>query len=158
MKAKPLRGIHVFWMVFAFFAVVTAVDAYFIVGAVRTFPGEQVRNSYVLGLEYNRSVERAKQQASLGWTAQAGLEGQTLAMRMRDAQRRPLRGLQVSANYVLAGQGGEPQELSLLERVPGEYTAFLAVDGPARIELTFEARRPGEPGVVFSAAKTVILP
>src|SRR5690348_6965971 len=98
MFATPLRGIHVFWMVFLFFAVIIAVDAFFIMRAVNTFPGEQVKNSYVLGLDYNREVERHEAQARLGWTAQAGIDmedGRSLILRIYDRDSAPLSGLSV---------------------------------------------------------------
>jgi hypothetical protein len=75
MATKPLRGIDVFWWLAAFFIVTFAVDGYFIVRAVNTFPGEQVKNSYVLGLDFNQQVARRAAQAELGWTDEAGLIG-----------------------------------------------------------------------------------
>ena len=71
MATKPLRGIDVFLWLAAFFVVTFAVDGYFIVRAVNTFPGEQVKNSYVLGLDFNQQVARRAAQAELGWTAEA---------------------------------------------------------------------------------------
>ena len=71
--SKGLRGVHVLWMVIGFFALIIGTDTYFIISAVNTFPGEQVRNSYVLGLDYNREIEERSKQADLGWTVEAGV-------------------------------------------------------------------------------------
>ena len=59
-KAKPagIRGVHVAIMMVAFFAVIIALDTLFITFAIQSHPGEKVRNSYVLGLEYNKELAR----------------------------------------------------------------------------------------------------
>ena len=161
MTAKPLRGIHVFWMIVAFFLLVIAVDAYFIVRAVATFPGEQVRNSYVLGLDYNREIESRARQSRLGWTAQAGIrdeEEPALVVRFADEDNAPVGGLNVSADYHVVGAGGEKQSLSLVELRPGEYRAPFQIASHSRIELSITARRPGNSEAVFRAGKTLVTP
>lgn len=146
-----LRGIHVFWCILAFFATVTAVDILFIVRAVGTFPGEEVKNSYVLGLDYNREVERRAEQARLGWTAEAGVEpGPVVVVRMPP-------GLAVAVRYHVFGSKAEPEPLNLAERAPGEYAASLPVAAPARVELAIEAGQPNKPAV-FEATKTLVIP
>lgn len=160
MKAKPLRGIHVFWMVFTFFAVVTAVDAYFIVGAVTTFPGEQVKNSYVLGLDYNREVERHEQQAKLGWTAEAGLQRDpalSVVLRVKDFDNAPVSGLKVAGVWHVIGQGNDQRDLMLQEVAPGRYVAAIDGPGKARIEIRFAAQRADTAPVIFEASKTLVV-
>lgn len=161
MPAKPLRGIHVFWMVFAFFAVVISVDAYFIVGAVTSFPGEQVKNSYVLGLDYNREVERNERQARLGWSAEAGLrrEGElSLVFRVSDLDEAPVSGLGVSAVWHVLGQGKEQRDLVLHEIEPGLYATQIDAPGNSRIEVGFSARREHDAAAVFEASKILVTP
>lgn len=160
MQGKPLRGIHVFWMVFAFFAVVIGVDTYFIVGAVTTFPGEQVKNSYVLGLDYNREVERNERQARLGWSATAGLkhEGELkIVIHIQDLDAQPVSGLAVSAAWHVLGQGRDERDLVLHEVKPGQYEAVIDAPGKSRIDVAFAAQRPRENGIVFEAAKTLVV-
>lgn len=158
--SKPLRGVHVFWMVFAFFAVILASDVLFIVNAVRSFPGEQVKNSYVLGLAYNDEAAFRARQAKLGWTAQAGVQnegGAILVVRLAKADQSPLGGLSVAAGYHVAGTGGDVLQLALIERNPGEYAAPFPVAAPAKIDLTIQARHDagGEP--VFEAVKSLVI-
>lgn len=157
---KPLRGIHVFWMVFMFFAVVVGVDTYFIVGAVTTFPGEQVKNSYVLGLDYNREVERNERQARLGWTAEAGLQrdqGVSLVFRIKDSELAPVSGLAVSAAWHIRGQGNDQRDLVLHEVSPGQYQAVIDAPNAARIEVNFSAQRGAKGDVVFEARKDLVV-
>ncbi len=159
MQTKPLRGIHVFWMISAFFAVFISVDAYFIFGAVTSFPGEQVKNSYVLGLNYNREVESRERQAQLGWTAEAGVQredGVSLIFRLRDRDAMPVSGLNVSATWHVAGQGRGEYDVEMIERASGEYAARIDVPDSARLEVTFSARYTGGEDVVFEAGKTLV--
>lgn len=161
MTAKPLRGIHVFWMVLAFFLLVIAVDTYFIVRAVATFPGEQVKKSYTMGLEYNREIENRQRQAELGWTAQAGIreeDGLALIVRLADRSLAPVSGLEVSAAYHVAGAGGDDQMVVLSERRPGEYGAPLDLTSQSRVEFNIKARRHGDSETVFQAGKTLVTP
>jgi nitrogen fixation protein FixH len=161
MAAKPLRGIHVFWMIVAFFLLVIAVDTYFIVRAVATFPGEQVKNSYVLGLDYNREIESRARQSRLGWTAQAGIraeEGPALVVRLADEAKAPLRGLEVSAAYHVIGADREEQSVDLTELRPGEYQAPFQVSSRSRVELSITARRRGDGETIFRAGKTLVTP
>lgn len=160
MRINLLRGIHVFWMVFLFFAVVVGVDSYFIVSAVSTFPGEQVKNSYVLGLDYNREVERSDRQARLGWKAEAGLQrdsGLSLVLRIKDLDAVPVSGLTVSAVWRVLGQGKDERVLVLREVSPGLYAAPIDLPSNTRIEVNFGAQRTHDDEVVFEAGKTLVV-
>lgn len=155
MATKPLRGIHVFWCVATFFAVVIAVDAFFIARAVGTFPGEQVKNSYVLGLDYNHELERREAQLQRGWTAEAGLVGgmvPTLLVRLKSAAG-PVTGLKVEVDMILPGKGATT--LTLAERAPGEYAGAVVMDGAHRAELEISATEPDGTTPVFEATKVL---
>jgi nitrogen fixation protein FixH len=160
MTAKPLRGVHVFWMIVVFFLLVIGVDTFFIFRAVATFPGEQVQNSYVLGLDYNRELESRRRQAELGWTAEAGIraeDGSVLVVRLADEAQAPVGGLDVSAAYHVMGSGSE-QAVQLAELRPGEYRAPLQISPNSRIELNITARRHGDRDAIFKAGKTLVAP
>lgn len=160
MFATPLRGIHVFWMVFVFFAVIVGVDTFFIVRAVGTFPGEEVKNSYVLGLDYNREVERREKQADLGWSAQAGLQadaGNLLVLRIADRDQAPVSGLSVSATFHVRGQGNDERDVTLSEAAPGRYVAAISAPENSRIEVAFIARRGASDAPVFEASKSLVI-
>ena len=68
-----VRGWHVLAAMLAFFGVVIAVNVAFAVIAVRSFPGEDVRRSYLQGLQYNDTLAERRAQADLGWRAAAAL-------------------------------------------------------------------------------------
>ena len=155
MAAKPIRGIHVFWWIASFFALVIAADTYFVVRAVGTFPGEQVKNSYVLGLVYNHQLARREAQLKLGWTAEAGLVGgedPMLLVRL-NSDAGPLTGLTVDVDMILPGRGA--QTLLLIEHAPGEYSGAVVLNGARRAELEISARKPGATTPVFEATKVL---
>ena len=133
MLTKPIRGIHVFWGIFSFFAIVIAADTFFVMRAVGTFPGEQVKSSYVLGLDYNHQLERREAQLQRGWTAEAGLVGgtdPTLLVRLRSASG-PVTGLNVEVDMIMPVRGA--QTLVLGESAPGEYSGAVAMNGAQRV-------------------------
>lgn len=159
--SKGLRGVHVFWMVVAFFALIIGTDTYFIIRAVNTFPGEQVKNSYVLGLDYNREIEERNRQAELGWTAEAGIVadgGVALVVRFADQSQAPVAGLHVDASYFVAGGGRAEHKLVLTEGVPGEYRADLDDAHAGRAEFRIAAGRGEDGGALFTASKVAVIP
>jgi len=64
-ETKPLTGRKVFWMFFAAFAVIFGVNMLLLFKAINTFPGLEVKNSYVASQDFNN---RADAQRALGWT------------------------------------------------------------------------------------------
>lgn len=158
--AKGMRGIHLFWWLCGFFAVMIAANAVFLYSALTSFPGEQVKNSYVLGLDYNREVERRREQEALGWSAEVGLADggdRHLVVRMLDADQAPLTGLAVAASVHVAGEA-KATTIDLAEVSPGEYAAQIVAPAKARVEAQVSARRRSEDAAVFKAAKTLVMP
>lgn len=68
-----VRGWHVLAVILAFFAAIIAVNVTFAIYAVQSFPGEDVRRSYLQGLRYNDTLAERRAQAALGWNAAAML-------------------------------------------------------------------------------------
>lgn len=155
MAARVLRGIHVFWWVAGFFAVTIALDAMFVFWAVQSFPGEQVKNSYVLGLDYNREVARREAQRELGWSAEVGISDEgshMLVVRVKNSAAAPVVGLRLAANVHVAGNRDDGQ-VTLMERTAGEYVVPVDVARGARLDVAISASRAGSDAVVFEAAK-----
>lgn len=72
-----IKGWHVLTGFVLAFAVIISVNLTLAFNAVRTFPGLEVKNSYVASQSFD--VERAAQLA-LGWDVSAHLEGDTLVL------------------------------------------------------------------------------
>ena len=86
-KERKLTGWHalaIFGGCFAFIISVNLVLAY---SAVKTFPGLEVKNSYVASQEFD--VRRAEQEA-LGWNVYAEAKGGLLILSIKDDQGKPV--------------------------------------------------------------------
>ena len=90
---RELTGRHVFLMVGGGFGVVIAVNLALAVAAVRTFPGLEVKNSYVASQLFD--AERTAQEA-LGWQTALSHDGGRLTLAFEEAGA-PVRPRIVSA-------------------------------------------------------------
>lgn len=68
MAERQLTGKHVLIITVSAFAVIIAVNVTMAVKAVGTFPGLEVKNSYVASQQFD---ERRAEQLNLGWTVQS---------------------------------------------------------------------------------------
>ena len=79
---KPLTGPKVLAIAVAFFGTIFAVNFFMAWSAISTFPGLEVRNSYIASQGFNA---RLAEQRELGWELQAGLDGNQLRLDFTDA-------------------------------------------------------------------------
>ena len=70
---RELKGWHVLLIMLAFFGVMFSGNGVFLFHAITSFPGEDVKKSYVQGLSFNDTLADRAAQAELGWLAEAGL-------------------------------------------------------------------------------------
>lgn len=118
-----IKGWHVLAGMIGFFALVIAVDVWFTVLAVRTFPGQVSVTPYEDGLLYNQKLARLDAQAKLGWRAEAGVEGGAAMVRMRDAAGQPLTGLTLRGTLERPATEAGRITLTFRETAPGVYSA-----------------------------------
>lgn len=90
----PITGPKAFAIFSSFFVVIVVVNLILAVQAVRTFPGLEVRNSYIASQSFE--AERDAQEA-LGWTARASVRGAELVLTLVGPDGRPVRGATVAA-------------------------------------------------------------
>lgn len=81
--ARELTGRHVLIITLAAFGVMIAVNVLMAVLAVGSFPGLEVKNSYVASQQFDR--ERLAQE-SLGWSAKASYDGRQITIEIVDGQ------------------------------------------------------------------------
>lgn len=93
---KELTGRHVLLMVVAFFAVIIAVNAYFITAAVQSFRGEDVPRSYRQGLEYNQTIAARATQDEMGWTVRINNVGKDIILVFQDSSGRAVSDLNIT--------------------------------------------------------------
>jgi nitrogen fixation protein FixH len=106
---RPITGAKAFAIFASFFLVIIVVNMILAVQAVRTFPGLEVRNSFVAsqGFEASRDAQEA-----LGWTAAVRLAGDELVLTIHDA-RGPVRGAAVEATLRRVATRAEDRALAL---------------------------------------------
>lgn len=103
-KPRELRGIHVLAIFTGAFGVIIAVNLVLAWQAVATFPGVEVKNSYIASQSFDR--DRAAQEA-LGWTVAAEYDRGRLALAFTDAAGLPA---PVASLAVLVGRATEARD------------------------------------------------
>jgi nitrogen fixation protein FixH len=93
-KQRELTGRMVLAITVSAFGVIIAVNVVMAWFAVETFPGLEVRNSYVASQGFN---ERLAAQRALGWQSSAEMRDRTLRVEITDAQGRPARVAEFTA-------------------------------------------------------------
>lgn len=78
---RELKGWHVLAMFLTGFSIIIAVNLTLAFSAVRTFPGLEVKNSYVASQHFDK--ER-RAQLALGWDIDVNVEGETLFLTITD--------------------------------------------------------------------------
>jgi nitrogen fixation protein FixH len=145
-----LTGRHVLGVVVGFFAVIIALNIWFLTLAYRTFPGQVSDTPYEDGLAFNQRLAAQAAQARLGWEAAAAADSRGPWVELSDAEGGPLRGLTVTGRLERPATEAGHRLLAFRETSPGRYEApaggltgawdlsFRAVDPQGR---AFEGRR-----------------
>lgn len=103
-----LNGKHVAAMFVGGFSIIIGVNVALAVSAVKTFPGLEVKNSYVASQSFD--ADRAAQDA-LGWEVGAEIDGDWLTLRI-DGARGPVAPEIAQATLGRATHVGEDRELA----------------------------------------------
>ena len=135
-KERELKGKHVLAIFVLAFGVIIAVNLLLAFKAVGTFPGAEVKNSYVASQTFD--ADRAAQEA-LGWQVDARVRGETLRLKFTDKKGYPVQPEITSALFGRATHTRDDQALEL--RWTGtEYEAPVAAgEGNWNLRLTARA-------------------
>ena len=87
MSERKITGKHVLIGFTSAFAIIIGVNILLAYSAVKTFPGLEVKNSYVASQQFN---ERKAAQEALGWTVRATHSGETLRLSITDNEGAPV--------------------------------------------------------------------
>ncbi|SFL30694.1 FixH family protein [Shimia haliotis] len=98
MSEKKFTGKHALMVFVGAFGIIIAVNLALAYNAVATFPGLEVKNSYVASQEFN--AKKAEQEA-LGWSVDARAKGGLLILAITDSEGKPV---QVSALDAVLGR------------------------------------------------------
>ncbi|MDU8928124.1 FixH family protein [Alisedimentitalea sp. MJ-SS2] len=93
-KGREITGKHVLIGFVAAFGVIIAVNLIMAFSAVKTFPGLEVKNSYVASQEFDK---RKALQEALGWSVSARHEGEELVLSITDRNGNPVEVKELNA-------------------------------------------------------------
>jgi len=140
-----LRGWHVLAALLAFFGAVIVVNATFIAFAVQSFPGEDVRRSYLQGLQYNETLAERRAQAALGWRANAELArsggGAALEIRLSARDGAPINGAALTGELQWPTDARFDRALIFEQAGSGRYVARIDELPSGRWRLRARAER-----------------
>jgi nitrogen fixation protein FixH len=154
---KELKGRHVLFWLLGFFGLMFTVNGIFLFHAITSFPGEDVKKSYLQGLSYNETLAKRAEQANLGWHMAMGVDGDRLVVQILDRNGTPLSGRSVAAEVRRRATTGEDREFNLTPRSNGTYE--VNVSGLQMGQWEIKAYVWGENGddLVFVARKLVTI-
>ncbi|WP_282076904.1 FixH family protein [Epibacterium ulvae] len=115
---RKLTGRHVALIFVAAFAVIIGVNILLAYNAVTSFPGLEVKNSYVASQEFN---DRRDAQLALGWQVEARADQEQLRVWIADADNTPVRVKSLAAT------------LGRATHVQDDQTPELSFDGMAYV-------------------------
>ena len=94
MAERKFTGKHALAVFVGAFGVIIAVNLALAYSAVKTFPGLEVKNSYVASQQFN---DRRDSQEALGWTVNAKATGGLLILSITDKAGNPVRVAELDA-------------------------------------------------------------
>jgi len=158
---RELKGWHVLVMILAFFGVTIGVNTIFVSYALSTFAGEDVKQPYQKGLEYNQKLAGKEAQAALGWqatiTARREKNGVSVfVMRLVNADDQPLSALDVDLQLRHPANAHLDRSLKLSPLGDGVYEARVA--DLKRGQWDVVAATHSTDNVAFQAMRRVVLP
>jgi nitrogen fixation protein FixH len=128
--ARPrfvVKGWHVLVAFLVFFGVDIAVNAYLMVFASGTYPGETSVTPYEDGIAFNAALRQKRAQAALRWRLAAGLDqGGQIRVEAFDRAGAPLDGLEVAVHLERPATEAGQRDVALRRAAPGVYVAPAA--------------------------------
>lgn len=155
---KPLKGWHVLLIMLGFFGVMFAVNGVFLYHAITSFPGEDVKKSYVQGLNYNSTLAARAAQSELGWTAQAGLSHEQLIFRLTDAGGAAVTGQLVIGELRRRATQDQDRQLIFRASPGGDYTVGADGLGAGQWQLQIRVYDEITEALQFTVNKTIMVP
>lgn len=161
--SAPFKAWHAFLWFAGFFGVMFAVNGIFLWTAITTFPGEDVKKSYLTGLTYNAELDRRAHQTEAGWNAGIGVSGsgaqRQFTIRLMTKDRDALPAGAVTLDIRHPADRARDRTIALVPLGAGEYAADAADFAPGiwTVILTADID-PETAGHEFRATREVYLP
>lgn len=136
-----IRGHHVLLGVLSFFALVFAVNGYFMFAAISTYSGVVADEPYLKGLAYNARIAAGERQIELGWQDGVSLSNDgRITVTVTDREARPVQGLAISGFIGRPSTVQHDHAFRLTEQERGRYTADIGALEPGNWIIALEAR------------------
>lgn len=119
MAERKFTGRHALAVFVGAFGIIIGVNLTLAYSAISTFPGLEVKNSYVASQEFNT---RRDAQVALGWTVDIKHTGGLVIMEITDETGRPVRAAKVDATI---GRATERQD-DITPAFEFDGTAYVA--------------------------------
>ena len=151
-----LTGKHVIFIIIGFFSVVFGVNAYMVTQSIKTYRGEDTKQSYRQGLAYNDTLQKRKAQRATGWSADIKISNtQAITLTISDDNATQVRGLTVTGILKHPAETDLDLPLTFTQNPDGSYTAALKNAPAGKWYLTTKAQRSD--GLVFDTRNEITL-
>ena len=125
-KTKEWTGWHVLAAVVIFFGIILAANISMISLGLKSFPGEDTKQSYRQGLEFNKTLADRQAQKALGWSADITVESNgTIILKLTDKTGQNVRGLRVNGMLKHPAETDKDVALKFAESANGNYIAIV---------------------------------
>jgi nitrogen fixation protein FixH len=140
-----VKGHHVLFGILSFFAVVFAVNGYFLFAALSTHSGVVANEPYRKGLDYNARIAADERQTELGWHDEVSVTGDgKVSVTVSDRQTQPLSGLVISGTIGRPSTVHFDRRFRLAEQERGRHAAEVGALEPGNWVIAIEARSGAE--------------
>jgi nitrogen fixation protein FixH len=138
-----ITGWHVLYSVLGFFAIVFAVNGYFLYAALSTYTGVVSVEPYVKGLHYNERIAAQELQDGLHWTADlsALASGSPLKLSFKDRRGSGIDDLAIDATLGRPATQSFDRALDFRPLGNGAYEAAIGALEPGGWLVAIEAKR-----------------
>lgn len=144
MKVRKFTGWHMTGILVAFFGVVVSVNVFMARAAISTFGGTVVENSYVASQQYNRWIDKAEAQKSLGWTVDAAVgRNRLVTVDVAAAGAKAMHGVTVDA-VIRHPLGRVPETAMLFGQADATHWTSTQPLPPGRWIVHLRVRRGGD--------------
>ncbi len=136
-----IKGWHVLAAMIGFFGIIIAVNSVMVSLALKSFPGEDQKKSYMQGLDYNQTLEQRAKQAAQGWRlvlvdgTDFSITATTLKVKLVADKDRPVRGQILTGTLRRPTTDREDVSLTFVEDANGLYIAPLPRLNPGAWDL-----------------------
>jgi nitrogen fixation protein FixH len=129
---REITGRMVFFIFAGAFAVIISVNLFMAYSAIGTFPGLEVKNSYVASQSFDKD---RKAQEALGWEVSARFEDSDLMLDIIGPNGMAARVEEINATLGRATQRSDDQGLSFAQNLDGVHVAPVGELAPGKWEL-----------------------